>query len=244
MRRRMKSALMAGIASMGLALAPVQPASAFIGFGGIVYDPSNYAQNLLTAARTLQMINNQVKQLTNEAQMIANQAKNLTQLPYTARTALQARLSEIDTLIQTANSIAYDVATVDAAFASLFPDDYASFSNAAMGAQARTHWEEASRSLHDAMRLQAKIAETVQLDMTTLDEIVTASETAIGDLQVSQAGNQLMALQTKQSMQTAELLAVQYRAEALERARQLQSEERARIHRQRFLGDGAAYTAS
>ena len=243
MRRRIKSALLAGVASLGLAFAPIHSASAFL-FGGIVYDPTNHTQNLLTAARTLQMINNQIKQLANEAQMIANQVKNLTQLPYTARAALQARLSEIDTLIQTANSIAYDVATVDAAFASLFPEDYAAFSNAAMGAQARAHWEEASRSLHDAMRMQAQIAETVKLDIATLDEIVSASETAVGDLPVTQAGNQLLALQTKQSMQTAELLAVQYRADAIERARQLQTEERSRIHRQRFLGDGAAYTPS
>lgn len=242
MGRRIKSTLLAAVAAVGVAVAPIQNASAF--FGGIVYDPSNYAQNLLTAARALQMINNQIKQLTNEAQMIANQMKNLTQLPYTARIQLQARLTEIDTLIQTAKSIAYDVATVDAAFASLFPEDYSAFSNIAMGAQARTHWEEASRSLHDAMLMQAKVAETVKLDMTTLDEIVLASEAAIGDLQVTQAGNQLHALQIKQSMQTADLLAVQYRAEALERARQLQSEERARVHRRRFIGDGNAYMPS
>ena len=243
MRRRIKSKLLACAAAVGLALAPIGQANAFL-FGGIVYDPTNHTQNLLTAARTLQMVNNQIKQLTNEAQMIANQVKDLTQLPYSARAALQTRLNEIDNLIQTAKSIAYDVATVDAAFSTLFPEDYAAFSNAAMGTQARTHWEEASRSLHDAMIMQAKIAETIKLDMTTLDEIVTASEAAIGDLQVSQAGNQLMALQTKQSMQTAELLAVQYRAEALERARQLQTEERARVYRERFLGDGAAYTPS
>ena len=243
MRRGMKSKLLACAAAVGLALAPVSNANAFL-FGGIVYDPTNHTQNLLTAARTLQMINNQIKQLTNEAQMIANQVKDLTQLPYTARAALQTRLNEIDNLIKTANSIAYDVATVDAAFKSLFPEDYAAFSNAAMGAQARTHWEEASRSLHDAMRMQAQIAETIRADVTTLDQLITESHSAVGDLQVSQAGNQLIALQTKQSMQTAELLAVQYRAEALERARQLQSEERARVHRQRFLGDGAAYTPS
>lgn len=243
MRRGMKSKLLACAAAVGLALAPVSNANAFL-FGGIVYDPTNHTQNLLTAARTLQMINNQIKQLTNEAQMIANQVKDLTQLPYTARAALQTRLNEIDNLIKTANSIAYDVATVDAAFKSLFPEDYAAFSNAAMGAQARTHWEEASRSLHDAMRMQAQIAETIRADVATLDQLITESHSAVGDLQVSQAGNQLIALQTKQSMQTAELLAVQYRAEALERARQLQSEERARVHRQRFLGDGAAYTPS
>lgn len=243
MRRRMKSKFLSCAAAVGLALAPMSNAGAFI-FGGIVYDPTNHTQNLLTAARTLQMINNQIKQLTNEAQMIANQVKDLTQLPYTAKAALNTRLQEIDTLIKTANSIAYDVATVDAAFKSLFPEDYATFSNAAMGAQARTHWEEASRSTHDAMMMQAKITETIRADVVTLDELMTQSQSAIGDLQVEQAGNQMIALQTKQSMQTAGMLAVQYRAEALERARQLQSEERARIHRKRFIGDGAAYTPS
>lgn len=242
MRRRIKSVLLAVLASVSLALAPTGSANAF--FGGIVYDPTNYAQNLLTAARTLQLINNQVAQLANEAQMIANQATNLTQLPLTARAELQARLSEIDELIRSARSMSWDVATVDAAFASLFPEDYENFSNAAMGASARAHWEEASRSLHDAMRMQARIAESVRLDAGTLGEIVAASETAIGDLQAAQAGNQLLALQAKQSMQTAQLLAVQYRAEALERARRLQSEERARTHRRRFLGDGSAYTRS
>ncbi len=243
MRRRIKSALLSGIAAITLAATPLSSANAFF-FGGIVYDPTNYAQNLLTAARTLQMINNQVRQLTNEAQMIANQARNLANLPYSARTALQTRLAEIDTLIKTANGIAYDVATVDAAFKNLFPEDYASFSNAEMGAAARQHWRESSRAFHDAMLMQAKIAETVAADTGTLDELITQSQNAVGDLQAAQAGNQLVALQTKQSMQTAELLSVQYRAEALERARRLQSEERARVHRQRFLGDGAAYTRS
>ena len=37
-----------------------------------VFDPSNYAQNILTAARTLQQVNQQIRQLQNEAQMLAN----------------------------------------------------------------------------------------------------------------------------------------------------------------------------
>jgi len=152
MRRRMKSKILSCIAIAGMALAPVSSADAFI-LGGIVYDPTNYAQNVLTAARTLQMINNQVEQLTNEAQMIVNQAKNLTQLPYSAKAALNARLAEIDALIKSANSIAYDVATVDTAFKTLFPEDYAGFSNLEMGVHARTHWIEASRSLDRSLTL-------------------------------------------------------------------------------------------
>ena len=50
------------------------------GFGRIVYDPTNHAENLLTAARTLEQINNQIAQLQNEAQMLINQARNLERL--------------------------------------------------------------------------------------------------------------------------------------------------------------------
>ncbi len=240
MRRRMKNLAAASVTALTASLALPSAANAQF-FGGIVYDPTNYAQNLLTATRTLTMINNQVKQLTNEAQMLVNEAKELANLPYTARAALNARLTEIETLIRTANGLAYDVASIDASFRALFPEDYSAFTNAAMANDARTHWQEASRAFHDAMIMQAKIAETISADMASLDEIVTESERAVGNLQVEQAGNQLLALQVKQAMQSAELFAVASRADALDRARQLQTEERARIANARFIGDGIMY---
>ncbi|MGD9800290.1 MAG: P-type conjugative transfer protein TrbJ [Parvularculaceae bacterium] len=240
MRRRMKTRLLAAVASLVLGFGFAGSAHAQF-FGGIVYDPTNYAQNLLTATRTLQMINNQVKQLTNEAQMLVNEAKELTNLPFTARAQINARLVEIETLIKTAKGLAYDVASIDASFKALFPEDYSAFTNAAMASDARRHWEEASRAIHDAMIMQAKIAETISADLGDLDTIVAKSETAVGNLQVEQAGNQLLAMQVKQSMQAAELFAVASRAEALDRARQLQTEERARIANARFIGDGIMY---
>jgi P-type conjugative transfer protein TrbJ len=236
----MKMRLLASVASLTLVGAVSGTAHAQF-FGGIVYDPTNYAQNLLTATRTLQMINNQVKQLTNEAQMLINEARELTNLPYSARAQINARLVEIETLIRTANGLAYDVASIDASFRALFPEDYSSSSNAAMASDARRHWEEASRAFHDAMIMQAKIAETISADMTDLDAIVSKSETAVGNLQVEQAGNQLLAMQVKQAMQAAELYAVASRADAVDRARQLQTEERARIANTRFIGDGIMY---
>jgi P-type conjugative transfer protein TrbJ len=47
----------------------------------VVYDPSNYAQNVLQAARALQQINNQATSLQNQTRMLLNQARNLTNLP-------------------------------------------------------------------------------------------------------------------------------------------------------------------
>src|SRR3954453_24192979 len=47
-----------------------------------VFDPSNYSQNVLTAARALQQINNQIQSLQNEAMSLINEARNLASLPY------------------------------------------------------------------------------------------------------------------------------------------------------------------
>ena len=68
----------------------VTPAHAFFGgFGRIVYDPQNHAENIVSAARALEQINNQITSLQNEAQMLINQARNLTSLPYSALQDLQ-----------------------------------------------------------------------------------------------------------------------------------------------------------
>jgi P-type conjugative transfer protein TrbJ len=57
--RRSGVTLAAILALSGSAL----PASAQM----TVFDPSNYSQNLLTAARTLEQVNNQIQSLQNEA---------------------------------------------------------------------------------------------------------------------------------------------------------------------------------
>src|SRR6266567_4058773 len=69
----------AGVIAFAVFVCP-EPASAQL----IVFDPNNYAQNVLTAARALQQINNQIVSLQNQAQMLINQAKNLATLPFSS----------------------------------------------------------------------------------------------------------------------------------------------------------------
>ena len=49
-----------------------------------VFDPTNYAQNVMTAANTLRQINNQITSLQNEAQMLINEGK-ISQISPTPR---------------------------------------------------------------------------------------------------------------------------------------------------------------
>ena len=230
------------IAALGLGFASVSPGHAFFGFGGIVYDPTNHTQNLLTAARTLQMINNQIKQLANEAQMLINDAQDLANLPYSARTEIQTRLNEIETLIASAKGVAFTITATDAYFAAYHPQDYAAFTNAQITAHARARWEASRFAFHDALLMHAQIADLTAQDSSTLDTLIAESQGAVGNLQVAQAGNQLLAMNAKQGLQTQQLLIAQYRAEAIEQSRAVAIEEAARVRRVRFIGDGAAYT--
>ena len=85
--------------AMGTALAMASTSAlvsspAHAQFGGIVYDPSNYAQNVLTAARTLEQINNQIRMLQNQADSLINEARNLQSLPLTLVQPLQDQIRQ------------------------------------------------------------------------------------------------------------------------------------------------------
>src|SRR5229473_4834493 len=75
----------------------------------VVFDPNNYAQNVLTAARALQQINNQITSLQNQTQMLINQAKNLANLPFSSLQQLQSSIQRTQQLLTQAQRIAYDI---------------------------------------------------------------------------------------------------------------------------------------
>ncbi|RZF63695.1 P-type conjugative transfer protein TrbJ [Sphingomonas populi] len=227
----------AGAGLTGIAL-PSAPAHAIV-----VFDPSNYSQNILTAARTLQQINNQIRSLQNQAQSLINQAKNLTTISFPEIQAITQTLRQIDQLMGQAQGIQFRIGGLDQQFRQLFPQ---SFNQAlTMNGQvvaARTRLDTEMSAYKQTMGVQAQVVENVQADAQTLNGIVSRSQGAEGALQVSQATNQLLALTAKQQFQIQNLMAAQYRAQAIEQARRAQAEIDARAATTRFLGSGSAYT--
>ncbi|OJY70832.1 MAG: P-type conjugative transfer protein TrbJ [Sphingobium sp. 66-54] len=209
----------------------------------IVFDPSNYSQNILTAARTLQQINNQIQSLQNDAQMLVNQARNLTRIDFPQLQAITQTLQQIDQLMGQAQAIRFQVTGLDQQFARQFPDDF----GAALGTNqrviaARSRLDATMDGFRHTMTVQAQVVENVQADAQALSAIVARSQGADGALQVSQATNQLLALTAKQQFQIQTLMAAQYRATTAEAARRLQAEQEARNATKKFLGSGTAYT--
>jgi len=230
----LRAALPVGVAALGcpgLAAAQIT-----------VFDPTNYSQNLLTAARTLQQINNQIQSLQNEAAMLRSMERNLAGTDFPDLPGLVARMKEIGALIQQAQGIAFRTGQVDQQFRQLFPDFDARVGASAVAAQAKARLDTAMAGFRQTMKVQADVAENIEADAATLARLSEKSQNAVGGLQVAQATNQLLALAAKQQFQIQQLLAAQFRAEATDSARRAQAELDAHAATRKFLGSGTAYT--
>lgn len=229
-----------GSLAFGIATASM-PAHAQI--GGVVFDPKNYAQNILTAARTLQSVNQQIQQLQNEAQMLVNQGKNLSRVDFPQLDALKAKLGEIDRLMGRATNIDFKVDQLDEKFARFFPQDFnAALTTDARVRDARSRLDASMASFRHTMRVQSGVVESIHDDAEVLSQIVARSQGAEGSLQAQQATNQLLALTAKQQFQVQQMMAAQFRSETTERARQATQSAEARAATKKFLGSGSAYT--
>ncbi|MBN9330196.1 MAG: P-type conjugative transfer protein TrbJ [Comamonas sp. SCN 67-35] len=209
----------------------------------VVIDPTNLVQNTLTAVRTMEMIENQINQLQNEAQMLVNQGRNLASLPFNTVNRLRSTLANTQQLIAQAQGVAFQVQTMDQQFAQLYPQQYAAtVSGDQMYQDAHRRWQNTLTGLQTAMQMQAQVSQNLTDDESVLTDLVGQSQSATGALQAQQATNQLLALQAKQSIQAQQLQLTQGRATALELARQAAAVERGREVTQRFLGTGTPYT--
>ena len=226
-----------------VALSPMlaSPAHAQFGFGRIVYDPSNYAQNVLTAARTLEQINNQITSLQNEAQMLINQARNLASLPYSSLQQLQQNVQRTQQLLGQAQNIAFEVGQIDQAFQQQYGNVSLSTTDAQLVADARSRWENTVGSLQDAMRVQAGAVGNIDSNRAEMAALVGQSQGATGALQATQAGNQLLALQSQQLSDLIAVISANGRADALTEAERATAAEQGRIQRERFLTPGTGY---
>jgi P-type conjugative transfer protein TrbJ len=239
-RARSRAAwLTAALLSVPIALSPVlvQPAAA----QWIVYDPTNYVQNVLTAARSLEQINNQITGLQNQATSLINQARNLASLPFSSLQQLQQSVQRTQQLLQQAQRIAYDVQNIDQAFRTTYGNASMTASDQELVAQARERWQNTVGGLQDAMRVQAGVVGNIDTNRTQMSALVGQSQGATGALQATQAGNQLLALQAQQLADLTAVVAANGRAQNIQSAEQAAAADQGREQRRRFLTPGTGY---
>ena len=208
-----------------------------------VFDPANFQQNLLSAARALEQINNQIRALENQAQVLLRMDRNLASLGTTISPDLQRTLADLQSQIQVGEGIALRLQETQSSYDEIFPGQVsAALSSDDVLRNAKTRWEEEYAAFRRAALVQGQIADGMEIDARLLGEALLRSRDAAGALEATQAGNELTGLSVKQSLALQGLLAAQARAETLTRARDLATEDEGRHRFKSFVGTGSAYT--
>lgn len=226
-----------------LTIMPVKQAYAIFGFGDIVFDPKNYVQNLVVAARSLTMIRNQIRQLQNEARVLTHMGKDLGRLDLNILDDLNQNISSINQLMDAAEGIAFTISETDRILSERFPEDYAaSVSRDQLIQDAQARYQYSVTSLRHSLRMQAHVTESIADDQNLIRQLLQNSHTAVGNLQVSQAGNQLLGLLAQQQIKSRQLMASHFRAEAVRQAERQATRAQAKSYTAKFIGTNSAYT--
>ena len=209
-----------------------------------MFDPTNFAQNVLTAARELQQVNNEIHMLENQATSLINQARNLASLPYSSLAQLQQQIAQTQQLLMQAQRVAYNVGTIDQAFARIYPRAYSrSTSSQQLLVDAQDRWQNALAAFQDTMHVQAGVVTNLNNTRAQINTLVSSSQSATGALQAAQSGNQLVALETTQLADLTALMASIARAQSLDGAHTLEAQAQAQAQTANFLNYGPGYQA-
>ncbi len=236
-QRPIRRAVLVGVATLSLVCAQAAPSQAQM----TVFDPANYAKNVLTAARELQQVNNQIQQIENQTTALINQAKNLASLPYSLVSTITGQIQRTEQLLAQAQRIAYSVSTIDQAFTTNYGAINLSLSDQQMVAQAKARWQTSVAGFQDSLKIQAGAVANITTSRTTMNTLATSSQSATGALQAAQVSNQLLALVSQQLADLIAVLAAQGRAQTLAAAADATNQDQANTQLSRFLTPGAGY---
>ena len=223
-------------------IAGPRPGYALFGVGDIVFDPTNLIQNTLTAIRTLQsnlneatQIANDIRMIANQVQQLANEALNLATLPLSLLQDLQAQLQGYAALLRQAQGLSFQLGSIAAQYEQLYGTvGQPARSSAALLQQASQWTQQLRQASATAMQVQS-VWERLTGQQTRLQLALTASDTAQGNLQVSQATNQLLGVMAEQQASLQQILAASSRAEVSLLAMQAAQDEAARANAAHFM---------
>jgi P-type conjugative transfer protein TrbJ len=216
-------------AGLALVIAVPRPVQA----QALVYDPTNYAQNLLSATRALEQIRNQLVQIEQAAAMLRVNPLQLSP-------ELSHAIDEAQALFATARAIAFEVDRVGADLRALYPETWDAFALEEVLQRSDEWLLESRASLQRAMEAEAHSVEALARTQGRIAQALGSSTAAEGQTGAVQAGNQLLGVQAGQLAEIQALLAAQGRALQVERMERVARETRAREIQRRAFPDGPA----
>lgn len=184
----------------------------------LVQNYLNGAQEILTAARTLQSN-------INEAQMIANELLNLKNLPQQIIHAYLSRFQHILSDIQNLTELVGHYDNLSQGFAARYPNLRNTNASSANMFTLQAQWGDQYRqNLLQAMQQGAGILKDLQGAVGDTQFMTSSSQGAVGALQAIQAGNQLT-MRVNDDLQRLNTQVATFNGAVLEKMAREQSED-------------------
>ena len=228
------------------------PAHAIFGMGDIVYDPSNFAQNITTAIsevtqelKQVEQYTTQLRELMTAKQQLDDMVQNSKQLTKFSWDDAQGTITQLLGITNTIDNYKNQLGSFDSFLGQFQLIDYyrnlpcigansCTVADLAKLAEVDRLSSEARKKANDALFRGIDQQQTLQKDSAHLRELQQAAQSSTGRLQALQAANELASEQTNQLLQIRGLLVAQQNALATQMAVQNDKEARAIALEEKF----------
>jgi P-type conjugative transfer protein TrbJ len=216
LRERSRKVTLVFTGAMVTLVTIVTPASAISGVGDIVYDPSNYAQNLESAIQAVKQVENQYTQIQNQFTQLANEAKNLAS-DHTNIAGLRTAFQNLLNLNNYINGLIADYSRAQAAWDRTYPK-FSAYNGNMSATDYANHvsqaWRNTNTALLSSATSNAIVVSNRGITKATVDNLLAGSDTAVGALQAAQIGHKLAAAQVEQLAELTQIVAQSADAQA------------------------------
>ncbi len=193
--------------------------------GMVVLDPENLMANLQNYIQNFTTAANSYTQVANQASQLSYQVRNALPLNVSLNDPLFSELQRVNSAISTVQGVGYSLSAIQQRYGDL----YANLSGSTPE-QLRQRAQKQDLALQEenlnSIAFQAGIVENAGTSASELGKIMDKSRAAQGNLEATQATNELVGQLVKQEIKTQEMVALQSRVVSSEVA-QRQSEEQA-----------------
>ncbi len=181
-----------------------------------VLDYTNWAQNIFSYVQQVATAINTAQQLATQYQQLEVAIRQARQLNSDqVRGRIMNGIRQLVELQQKAKGITYDYGRIESTFDGHYPDmaAYNGMSGRDYAAQAAKANQQLQNSIRDAMVAQGLVSNAAT-DQEALNALVTASNSAEGQLAAAQAGNQIAAMTAQQLIQLQQIMATSSREQS------------------------------
>lgn len=166
----------------------------YAGGGMIVYDPTNYLENAMSASNSVSSLFNQAAQINNQIHSIQYQVKNSGRFNGTQWRSLSGLVQKLDQTTRQGQALSYSASNLDAQFRQKYPDYTNSGYGSTRYSDSYKTWSTTTldtlRGTLDAAGLSARNFQSEQSTLETLEE---QGRSASGRMQMLQVSSEISA---------------------------------------------------